>query len=353
MKKTTSIFSALFATLFIVGSISAHEHHQSAAKDTVAQAVSSHNGDSVMQQKMDEHAEMGSVNAFPNYHPLIVHFPIVLLLLAAVFQLLSFFLSKKEFSIVTIGLLSFGVITAWLASNAFHAHPAALTGDANTIFETHEQMASLTWWFSLAGLIIKLASHFFFERKLWVESIASVLMIASGVTVSIAGHHGSMLVHMKGIGPMGKFLESEQLTSQNQMPVSVTPMKPEIKQEVQTTVATETNHHVGELGKGPHGGTIQEADPYHIEVVADGKDLVFYLLDGDAKPLNMKKVTGSVKMRYSNNASNSIELMEMGGKLTAMQANETKPYTAICKLTTGGKSYSASFSSAKDLPVKK
>ena len=55
----------------------------------------------------------------------------------------------------------------------------------------------------------------------------------------------------------------------------------------------EENHHVGEPGKGPHGGTVQEADPYHAEIaVKDGK-VMLYLLDGDAKMMSNDGVIGS------------------------------------------------------------
>ena len=159
---------------------------------------------------MEEHHEMEAINAFPNYHPLVVHFPIVLLLLATIFQLLSFFVFKKELSWVTLGLLFFGVITTWLSSNTFHAHPEELSGSAKEIFETHEQMADFTWWFSLAALVIKFISHFFLKRKWWSESLVALCLVGSAITVSIAGHHGAMLVHMEGIGPKGNHLETEE-----------------------------------------------------------------------------------------------------------------------------------------------
>lgn len=113
----------------------------------------------------------------------------------------------------------------------------------------------------------------------------------------------------------------------------------------------EEDHHMGEIGKGPHGGTVEEAEPNHIEMVADGKDLVFYLLDGDAKPVDMKGVTGGINM--INKLGNGIQLMEMNGKLTAMGANNGQPFSFVATLTKDGKSYSATFSSDKDLPAQK
>lgn len=209
MKKTLITFLVLLITAF-AGQTFAHEHHDNDSVKTNHATTSAMMSDSSMQHEMEEHHEMEAVNAFPNYHPLVVHFPIVLLIMAALFQLLSFFVYKKELSFATLILLALGVITAWLSSNTFHAHPEELTGKAKEIFETHEQMAGLTWWFSLIALIVKVVSHFFLSRKLWFEITVSLFLLASAVTVSIAGHHGAMLVHMEGIGPKGNHLESHE-----------------------------------------------------------------------------------------------------------------------------------------------
>ena len=310
----TLIFMALSGTLY------AHEHpHKNPATMTAAER----RADSLMQQEMAEHQQMEAVQAFPNYHPLIVHFPIVLLLMAAVFQLLSFFFFKKEFGWTTLILLSLAVITTWLASNTFHADPGVLKGKAAEIFKVHEKMASYTWWFSLAALIAKLVSHFFLKRKWWIESVTTLLLICAGITVSIAGHHGAMLVYMQGIGPEGKYLDSYHLPLTN----------PDSGSNPITTAqpgADGEEHPVGVVGKGPHGGTIEEADPDHIEIVADGNDLIFYLLDGETNPLDMKNITGSVKMQYADKSIQTIDLMEMDGKLTAMAAINGKAFTTLC-----------------------
>ncbi len=146
---------------------------------------------------------------FPNYHPLVVHFPIVLLIVAALFQMLSFFTYRKEFSAATVLFLFVGTISVWLASNIFHAHPAGLPEDIRVLYEEHELMAKYTWWLALAALASKGVSHFFLNRKWWSEAVVLALLVGASITVSIAGHHGAQLVHIKGVGPQGQYLEME------------------------------------------------------------------------------------------------------------------------------------------------
>ena len=55
----------------------------------------------------------------------------------------------------------------------------------------------------------------------------------------------------------------------------------------------QVNHHVGQVGMGPHKGTIQEADPYHAEIgMKDGK-VMLYLLTDEAKLMSNAGVTGT------------------------------------------------------------
>ena len=191
----------------LTGSLSAHERHDTPSPTPQAANTASPAPAAPVETKA-EPMPMNMVEDFPNYHPLIVHFPVVLLIFAAVFQMLSFVMYRKEFSVATLILLLIGTISVWLASNTFHAHPMNLPEHVSGIFETHELMAKYTWWLALAALAAKGVSHFFVSRKWWSEAAVLILLVGASITVSIAGHHGAQLVHMGGVGPQGKFLES-------------------------------------------------------------------------------------------------------------------------------------------------
>ncbi len=148
------------------------------------------------------------INNFPNYHPLIVHFPIVLLLIAAAMQIALLFFKNKAFNIAVIILTVLGFITGLLAATVFHAHAAStVSPQAMELFESHEKFAMITIWISGFASAFKIAGLFF--HKKWIEIIAVLLLLSSAVTVSIAGHHGAELVYKQGIGPKGEKLENE------------------------------------------------------------------------------------------------------------------------------------------------
>ncbi len=148
-------------------------------------------------------------SAFPNLHPLIVHFPVVLLLLSFLSQLMGLFVFRKEMSWITLTLLIGGFVGAILAAQVFHPHPDQLPENLERIFEAHEQYAMWTMWLSGIGLFLKLISHFFLKRKLWMEIIVALLLTGSAITVTLAGHLGAELVYVKDVGPQGHDVEED------------------------------------------------------------------------------------------------------------------------------------------------
>lgn len=62
--------------------------------------------------------------------------------------------------------------------------------------------------------------------------------------------------------------------------------------------------------KTPHGGVIQNADDYKIEMVERENNLSFYVLDSKGRTISNKGVTGTVVFEFFNKtkASNPISL---------------------------------------------
>jgi len=166
-------------------------------------------GDTIHQVLAKPAANSTPINMwdFPNYHPLVVHFPIVLLLFAAFLQFLAHW--RKELNTAVLILLFFGTVGAWLAASVFDAHPDSkmLSAEAKNIFHVHHQFSDYTTWLSTIALVLKIITLFIKKGKMAVELLVLLFLTGAAVTVSVAGHYGSYLVHIEGIGPKGNLLK--------------------------------------------------------------------------------------------------------------------------------------------------
>lgn len=98
--------------------------------------------------------------------------------------------------------------------------------------------------------------------------------------------------------------------------------------------------------KAPHGGKVEEAGAYHIEAsVKDGK-ANFYLLDGKAKAMSNKGVTGSVVLQFADGTTKTVQLMAMGEDGFMAEDPKAATYTnAIVTFKVDGKTATAKFKS--------
>ena len=143
---------------------------------------------------------------FPNLHPLVVHFPIVLILLSVVLQAVLLFRDYYQIKWGALFIMGAAFLGAVLASYVFHAHTGQLNTNASSIYERHENYAFYTVW--LSGLTFLLQGLGLFY-KLHQRSFAALVFVSallSAVFVSIAGHQGAKLVYVEGVGPQGKHL---------------------------------------------------------------------------------------------------------------------------------------------------
>jgi uncharacterized membrane protein len=134
---------------------------------------------------------------FPSLHPLIVHFPIVLLLLAPAFQLGGIVFRKPDWFQAAAWLAVAAAISAYLASHQFHAEPWSISGAARETFERHELFAAYTLWASL--ITVGLKGLEIISRERWrrvLRVLVLVAMLLSAGAVSVTGHLGAKLTHV-------------------------------------------------------------------------------------------------------------------------------------------------------------
>ncbi|MDZ7773834.1 MAG: DUF2231 domain-containing protein [Balneolaceae bacterium] len=148
----------------------------------------------------------------PNIHPMLVHFPIAVLLLAVVADLLSFFLPDRWWDPVkttvlyTVGAVS-GIITYYTGTLA--AHSVFLPAGAQSVLTEHADWAWWTVWFFGLYALLRIGLHGYrrFDGKpvrimLFLLALPGVFMLYE------TGDHGAKMVFGYGAGT-GSLLEQE------------------------------------------------------------------------------------------------------------------------------------------------
>lgn len=198
---------AVFTGGFATYTYAHEEHHKPHKTDTLKQSAP------VTADSLGASSETVSYpeqTGYSTLHPLVVHFPIVLLIVAALLQIIGSFYSKANWDYITLVLLAGGVAGAYLSGSFFHPHTEGLPSHVAEILERHELFASLTLYASVVALILKITGMFILKsRKRMVEIITAFILLFSAVSVSLAGHWGAYLTHVEGVGPQGKFIETE------------------------------------------------------------------------------------------------------------------------------------------------
>lgn len=147
---------------------------------------------------------------FPNYHPMIVHFPIVLLVLAAVMQLVGFGVKNKGFHYTILVFAVLGYASAYFA--AAWRHPQinreAVSAAVQLIYDEHQLYARWSVYLGGAGAALK-GVELYFRQRYFLVVLTALALLGAAAAVAISGHHGAQLVHIHGIGPKGEFLKKK------------------------------------------------------------------------------------------------------------------------------------------------
>ena len=222
LNKSTFKYLAIVAILFFITKAAfAHNGHKG-NQDSLLQTTADTVQHPVIEAAAADHLEVSGekfdhshekkitadLGDFPNLHPMIVHFAIVLLIVGAFLQLLNIYFLKKEIAWIACVLTTGGVLAAYLAGGPLHPHTHGLTEHAKLVLEQHDYWAGWTINLGIVGAILQGINLFFLARKRWAVAIVALVLAGAGYSVSLAGHYGSQLVHIEGVGPQGKYLET-------------------------------------------------------------------------------------------------------------------------------------------------
>ncbi len=137
------------------------------------------------------------LNAALNYHPMFVHFPIVLWLAALLFEIFAIWRSSDEVQRMASRMLYLGTLAAVITVMTGLAEQNSVApGAAQRAVGIHE-----TLMLTATSLAIALCSFAFFMRKSFTPQLRKVLLlglVVLGVLLTIGADRGAQLVYEYG-----------------------------------------------------------------------------------------------------------------------------------------------------------
>lgn len=134
-------------------------------------------------------------------HAMFIHFPIALLIVGFLSEVISLF-SKREFFkrggfyLLVLGTL--GTIASYLSGNA--AGEGIEEGPLEKVMELHEQAATITLWLTIATALVYAAVFISQYKKSWVKVVSIILFAAVIGGIARTGYLGGQLVYKHGAG---------------------------------------------------------------------------------------------------------------------------------------------------------
>lgn len=133
---------------------------------------------------------------YAHFHPMIVHFPVALLVVGFLADVLSLFFSKKESCLSKIGfylmlLGALGTIAGYFTGEFFTEE---LTGAAGELKEKHEVFAKLTMFVMIFASALRIFIMVKHNKNAWLKWLVFVLFLSGVILVGITGFLGGTLV---------------------------------------------------------------------------------------------------------------------------------------------------------------
>jgi uncharacterized membrane protein len=154
-------------------------------------------------------ASLPSIWRVELWHPMVVHFPIALLLIGTVLRLLAMRRSRWQSLQFCLpagrALLALGTVGAWVAiwtgSEAYYEVVRTLCDP--TVADTHNNLAFWTAGLFTAGLVIDGARQWFTLPTKWSKptlALLALIYLTGTTTLLYTGHLGAQLVYQQGAG---------------------------------------------------------------------------------------------------------------------------------------------------------
>ncbi len=134
-------------------------------------------------------------------HAMVVHFPIALLMVGFLSEVIALFSKKSFFHQTGFYLLllgTLGTIASYWAGNA--AGEGMEEGSLGKAMELHEQAATVSLWLTIITAAVYLSLYFFKYNKTWAKVLSIVLFASVIGAIARTGYLGGQLVYKHGAG---------------------------------------------------------------------------------------------------------------------------------------------------------
>ena len=136
-------------------------------------------------------------------HPLVVHFPVVLILVSLLFEIVGRatdgpWWRKASLAMLVIAVVA-GIVAGYTGELAAD-HAEKIQRIAEDTVDSHGDLAKLSIWLAGGALAARLAEAGMGTLRGVVSLVALLLQLASAVTIGVAGHRGGLLVYRHGAG---------------------------------------------------------------------------------------------------------------------------------------------------------
>lgn len=135
-------------------------------------------------------------------HPMIVHFPIALLMVGFLADLLGITLKKEFFNRAGYYLLilgTIGVIAAYF-SGEFAGDGVVEAGALGQALETHESAALISLWLMVGTALVRIGAVIFNRYNGIIRIIAILLFFVGILSIARTGYYGGELVYKHAAG---------------------------------------------------------------------------------------------------------------------------------------------------------
>jgi uncharacterized membrane protein len=152
----------------------------------------------------------------PNIHPMIVHFPIAIILLAVLMDFLNFFLPDSWWDDLKSTILyGFGALSAIAAyyTGSWAADSLFISGEVQNVLNNHADWALWTVWFFGLYALLRIGFHWYQKMDQQTIKIGLFVIALPGVFFLYeTGDHGAKMVFGYGAGT-GQLIEQQEVTS--------------------------------------------------------------------------------------------------------------------------------------------